>query len=276
MLEIPEAYVITKQLNETAAGLKIEKVMAASSPHKFAFFHEDPQGYHDLLSGEKIDEAIPMGGMVEIRAGDKILLFGDGANLRFHKPDTALPQKHQLLIQFADGSALSSSVQMYGSLFCFKAGSFDNPYYQAACEKPSPLTDEFDRDYFTGLVSAPEVQKLSVKAFLATEQRIPGLGNGVLQDIAWKARLHPKRKLQTVSPAERDDLFVTIKETLRLMTDQGGRDTEKDLFGESGGYKTVMSKLNLGSPCPVCRQAIEKAAYMGGSVYFCPECQKNL
>lgn|GEM_PF-2077218 len=30
------------------------------------------------------------------------------------------------------------------------------------------------------------------KAFLATEQRIPGLGNGVLQDILWTARIHPK------------------------------------------------------------------------------------
>jgi hypothetical protein len=34
-----------------------------------------------------------------------------------------------------------------------------------------------------------EVKKLSLKALLATEQRIPGLGNGVLQDILFKARM---------------------------------------------------------------------------------------
>ena len=273
MLEIPEAYVISKQLNQTVAGLRINKVTAASSPHKYAFFYEDPQAYHDLLKGEKMDGALPVGGMVEIRAGDKILLLGDGVNLRFHDTAAVIPQKHQLLIEFVNGSALSASVQMYGSLFCFKAGSFDNKYYQVAREKPSPLTGAFDRDYFSGLISAPEMQKLSVKAFLATEQRIPGFGNGVLQDIVWKAKLHPKRKIQTVTQAEREDLLVILKETLQEMADRGGRDTEKDLFGASGGYETMMRKLHLGQPCTVCAETIVKAAYLGGSVYFCPGCQ---
>lgn len=164
---------------------------------------------------------------------------------------------------------------MYGGIFCFRASTFDNAYYQVAREKPSPLTDEFDHDYFTGLINASDVQKLSVKAFLATEQRIPGFGNGVLQDIAWKARLHPKRKIQTVTPAERDNLFIILKETLKLMAGLGGRDTEKNLYGKSGGYGTVMSKLHLNKPCPVCKGPIVKAAYMGGSVYFCPDCQKD-
>lgn len=78
MLEIPEAYVMAKQLNETAAGLRIKRVEVASAPHKFAFYYEDPQAYNDLLSGESIDKASPVGGMVEIRAGDKILLLNDG------------------------------------------------------------------------------------------------------------------------------------------------------------------------------------------------------
>ncbi len=84
-------------------------------------------------------------------------------------------------------------------------------------------------------------EKLSLKAFLATEQRIPGLGNGVLQDILYNARLHPKKKLGALSDGEFAALFSSVKNTLAEMTRNGGRDTEKDLFGSTGGYVTKLS-----------------------------------
>ena len=37
---------------------------------------------------------------------------------------------------------------------------------------------------------------------------------------------------------------------LRQMTDQRGRDTEKDIFGVNGGYRTIMSKNSLTAGCP--------------------------
>jgi formamidopyrimidine-DNA glycosylase len=72
---------------------------------------------------------------------------------------------------------------------------FDNAYYLAAKEKPSPLDDEnFDEAYFLQILTAEETIKLNLKAALATHQRIPGLGNGVLQDILWHAKLSPRAK----------------------------------------------------------------------------------
>jgi formamidopyrimidine-DNA glycosylase len=274
MLEIPEACILAQQLNETVSGKRIIKVMANSTPHKMAFYYEDPQAYPDLLSGEQIDKAVAYGGLVEIRAGKKIILMGDGVGLRYHEMGAQRPLKHQLLLEFNDGSALSAKVQMYGGIWCFPEGKFDNFYYKVAREKPSPLTEEFDRDYFERLIASPEAQKLSVKAFLATEQRIPGLGNGVLQDIVWQVKIHPKRKVRTLTQIEKDNLFAAVKKTLQLMAEKGGRDTEKDLFGRSGSYKTVMSKNHAGEPCPVCGTKIVKQAYMGGSIYFCFGCQK--
>lgn len=116
--------------------------------------------------------------------------------------------------------------------------------------------------------------KLSVKAFLATEQRIPGLGNGVLQDILYNARLHPKRKMKDLHKEEIDKLFHAIKTTLLKMIEQGGRDTETDLFGNKGGYITKMSKNTVDKPCPSCNEPIQKENYLGGSIYFCSQCQK--
>ena len=274
MIEIPEAVNLAKQISETVKGKKIARVIAALSPHKFAWYHGDPKGYDTLLRGKTISTAVARAGMVEIQADNAVLLFSDGVALRFHAGDEKRPQKHQMLIEFEDGTALSASVQMYGGLICFKEGEYKNPYYEAAKTKPSPLSDEFDQTYFNRLVSPPDVQKLSAKAFLATEQRIPGLGNGVLQDILYNARIHPKRKIETLSDSERVELFHSVKSTLKEMTAQRGRDTDKDLSGQPGGYKTKLSQNTIDKPCPVCGGEIIKQPYMGGSIYFCDGCQK--
>lgn len=273
MIELPEALTLAGQINDTICGKRISKVIAAHSPHKFAWYHGDPQNYHTLLAGKTIDRADGYGGMVEIKAGNAVMLFGDGVGLRFHDKNETRPQKHQLLMEFDDSSALNASVQMYGGLWCFNDGEFDNPYYKIAKEKPSPFSDEFNAAYFDRLISLPDIQKYSAKAFLATEQRIPGLGNGVLQDILWKAGIHPKRKINTLSDEDKKLLFNTVKSLLSEMRKLGGRDTEKDLFGNNGRYRTMMSKNSAGLPCMVCGGYIKKESYMGGSVYYCENCQ---
>jgi len=274
MIELPEALVISKQLNENVYGKKIMNVTAAQSPHKFAWYHGDPQKYHDLLTGKTVGMAEGFGSMVQIKADNAIILFGEGIGIRFYREDEKKPQKHQLFIEFDDFSALIASVQMYGGLWCFKEGDFENQYYFIAKEKPSPLSNEFDRTYFDSIISAPGNEKLSAKALLATEQRIPGLGNGVLQDILYNARIHPKRKVNTFTETDVDNLYNSIKSTLAQMTFEGGRDTERDLFGCFGGYKTKLSKNTAGKDCEICGSIIKKEAYMGGSIYYCEGCQK--
>ncbi len=274
MLELPEAIVIAEQVRTALRGKRIRSVTANQSPHKFAWFYGDPDNYNSLLSGHTIGGAMPWGGMVEISAGPARILLGDGVSLRYLPIGERLPSKHQLLIEFDDSSSLVGSVQMYGGLWAFPAGEFDNQYYLAAKQKPSPLTDEFDYAYFRSLLEGEKLQSLSAKAFLATEQRIPGLGNGVLQDILWAARIHPKRKVATLSDEELRALFGSVKSVLHEMAARGGRDTERDLYGRSGSYRTVLSRNTVDTPCPACGTTIKKEAYMGGSVYYCGGCQR--
>ncbi|HBK85696.1 MAG TPA: endonuclease VIII, partial [Firmicutes bacterium] len=132
----------------------------------------------------------------------------------------------------------------------------------------------FDLAYFAGLLDE-QGRKKSAKAFLATEQRIPGLGNGVLQDILYQANIHPRRSMLSLTDQELETLFLAIKATLRQMADQGGRDTEKDLFGQPGGYRTILSKNTVNTPCPRCGELVRKEAYMGGSIYYCSGCQSR-
>lgn len=274
MIEIPEAQVLSTQICQSITRKTIRKVISAQNPHKFAWYSGDPAGYSTLLTGKKLGNATCRGGMVEISVEDVTLLFTDGINLRYHKDKSEISAKHQLLIEFLDGSFLIASVAMYGGLWCYKNGTNDNPYYLAACQKPSPLSDGFTSEYFDSLF-VEEKEKYSLKAFLATEQRIPGLGNGVLQDIVYQAKCHPKRKVFTLTSDDRAVLYQSILSTLKKMADLGGRDTELDLFGNPGGYLTQLSRNTVGKPCPVCGVKIIKEPYLGGSIYYCPECQKE-
>ncbi|SCZ80032.1 endonuclease VIII [Acidaminobacter hydrogenoformans] len=274
MLELPEAKIIARQLGETVCGREIITVVMNNAPHKFAFYSGDPIHYQSLLKGQRFETALAYGGMVELRSHDIRMVFSDGANLRLHDKGVQRPHKHQMLIEFSDGTALSGVVQMYGGLWCFKESTFENAYRKAALEKPSPLTSAFSKDYFQALIGLENVQKLSVKAFLATEQRVPGFGNGVLQDVLWSAHIHPKRKVHSLDLSEKDLLYHSIREVLGQMLSLGGRDTEKDLFGKNGGYYTHMSKLHAAEGCAMCGGTISKEAYLGGSIYYCLKCQK--
>lgn len=272
MLELPETIVMAEQITKVLQGKRIMNVTANHSPHKLAWFYGEPLEYQQHLSGKAIEKAVSHGGFVEIEAEGMRLLFNDGVNLRYFEPGEKLPSKHQLHLEFEDYSVLVGTVQMYGGLGAFPEGQLDNPYYLGARQKPSPLTQQFDYSHFETLLQ--ELPKsLSAKAFLATEQRIPGLGNGVLQDILWTARLHPKRKIANLAELELQALFEAVKTVLGEMTAKGGRDTERDLFGCPGGYQTILSKNTVAKPCPVCGMNIKKAAYLGGSIYFCEGCQ---
>ncbi len=257
MIELPEALVLSKQLSSELSGKKVIEVVAAQNPHKFAWYSGDPSQYKNYLANKKVERANSYGGQVELCVGDMTLVFSDGVNLHFHLQNDPQPAKHQLFLKFDDESTLSATISMYGGLLCTPKGKNENQYYLLAKEKPSPLTDLFTWDYFSGLFS-PHDEKLSLKAFLATNQRIPGLGNGVLQDILFNAGFHPKKKINSLGENDKNRLFIAITKTISRIAELGGRDTEKDIYGFSGGYSTILSKNTLTNPCQRCGSEIIK------------------
>lgn len=106
--------------------------------------------------------------MIEIEAGDMMLILTDGINLRYFTPGEKLPARHQLLIGFEDESCLVASVRMYGGLWCFPKEGFNAPiaaYYETAKNKPQVMTDEFCESYFRKLIYADEAQRKQQKLF---------------------------------------------------------------------------------------------------------------
>ncbi len=282
MIELPEAYVLAEQINRTLAGKTISNAIANAHPHAFAWFTGDPTAYNEKLAGRKIASANPgteytCVGNTEIvctdPSGQKAdMLLVISTPIKNHAPGEKLPKSHQLLLEFEDCSHLSCTVQMWGSMFCYPASENGLPDGYTCNKAPSPLSDAFNEKYFDALWNSVK-PSLSVKAFLATEQRIPGVGNGVLQDILFYAGINPKTKLEKLSGGAKGKLYKSVKTTLSDMVRRGGRDTEKDLFGHEGGYTTVLSKKTVQSPCPVCKTTIVREAYLGGNIYYCPSCQ---
>ena len=272
MIELPESYVLSEQISKTLTGKVIKHVIANAHTHSFAWYTGDPALYNEKLAGKKITGSEAYGGRPEIWAEDMRISFCDGVNTRYLSADEKRPVKHQLLAEFEDGTAISCSIQMYGGIFVFPEGSQDDSYLNIAMEKPSPYSKEFNEAYFEGLRSDAK-PNMSIKAFLATKQRIPGFGNGVLQDVLFNARIHPKRKLETLTDDDINTLFNSVKSTLKEMKERGGRDTEKDLFNRKGGYQTFLSKNTIRHPCRVCGSGLIRQAYLGGNIYFCPVCQ---
>lgn len=166
------------------------------------------------------------------------------------------------------------SIQMYGGIMVFPKGECTEGYYISSSTKPNPLTNGFTFDYFKSLYATAN-KKLSAKAFLATQQRIPGLGNGVLQDILWDAGIDPRFPMQDAAEEDFQALYDSANKIIKEMSEKGGRDTERDLFGQKGNYVIQLSKNSLNEPCTRCGYEIHKANYMGGTIYFCEHCQRR-
>lgn len=272
MIEIPESTIISRQAAGMLTGRRIAKVIPATSPHKFTWYNGDPAGYPEVLEGRSIEAVDGYGAFIDLVMDKNThFLISDGAIMRYCQAGESHPVKHQQLLVLDDGSFLVFTVAMYGGIYAFQ-GAYDNPYYQGSIHKLNPLAEAFDEVYFESMIRGLK-KDLSAKALLATEQRIPGLGNGVVQDILYNAGIHPKRKVSALGDLEKSDLLYSMKGTLANMVEWGGRDTEKDFFGNWGGYKVILSKNTYKEPCPNCGHEIVREAYLGGTVYYCPVCQ---
>lgn len=268
MIELPEALTLARQSNAALTGKHVVRVLPPTKPHKFCWWNGSPEDYAAQLVNSTITGVEGFGIFAELTFDNgKRLCVNDGVNLRLV---TDVPREYQLLLGFDDGTALALSVAMYGGIV-LHCGDYDNAYYRKSRTGISPFSADFAAYYSATLGDCKP--GMSAKAFLATRQRFPGLGNGVLQDILFTAGIHPKRRLSTLGATEREKLLHCTVAVLREMTDSGGRDTEKDLFGAVGGYTTKLSRNTLETGCPRCGGTIVKEAYLGGSVYYCPHCQ---
>jgi formamidopyrimidine-DNA glycosylase len=273
MIELPEVLTLGRQLHETVTGRTVSHVDHGNSPHKFVWYSKPEAEYAEALIGQRAIGASGAAKFVSIHleSGWSLVAGDMGGRLLFHRDESTLPAKRHLLVGFEDGTFLSAAIQGWGGLFLWDTAEAAQQHARAGVD---PLGPDFTIERLTELLETyDEREKGSVKAFLVQHPRIAGIGNGCLQDILYRAKLHPMRKVLTLGKRETRVLHRAIRTTLAEMAKQGGRDCERDLFGMPGGYTPVLDKRAAGRPCPACGTPIEKRAYLGGSIYFCSTCQ---
>ena len=275
MLELPEAATLARQMNETLVGKTIASARANTSPHKFAFYQGDPETYPKKLEGQIIGEAMARGSLITIAIGtERVLALGDGGlRILYHEQEKTLPKKHQLLIHFDDSTHLTVSVSGWGAVWLMTHAE-QAAHKWAGRVGTSPASDAFTEAYLDGLFAAvPPGDKRSIKYFIVSDPKIWGVANGYLQDILFRAQLHPRRRVVALTDGDRHRLYGAIRTTVRAALAANGRITERDLFNQRGSYTPLMYSKTKSTPCTVCGTTIEKISYLGGSCYVCPTCQ---
>jgi formamidopyrimidine-DNA glycosylase len=117
-------------------------------------------------------------------------------------------------------------------------------------------------------------RKGGVKSYLMNQRNIAGIGNVYIQDILFKAGLHPNRKIETLSPADVAKLHSAIVGHLEFASERGGLVWEKDFFGNPGRYTYELIGHRPGAPCPVCGTPVKEIRTGSTRSFVCETCQK--
>jgi formamidopyrimidine-DNA glycosylase len=276
MFELPEFVILAKQMNDTLKGKTIQRGQLGNSPHKFVWYNRSHDEFDRLTKGKTVGEARAKGKwlFIPLEPGYVLLLGECGGKVLYHLPESKVPKKYHLYITFEDNSFLTATTQMWGAMELYEKGKeHDREYVKGM--RTTPIEPEFTFDYFCTLIDDLVTgKKRSVKGLLTQDQIIPGLGNAIAQDILFRARLHPRHPIDDLSAEQRRTLYHAILNTVREVIEKGGRYDEYDLYNNPGGYIRLMDKNAVGHPCPECGRNIEKTQYLGGTCYFCPNCQE--
>lgn len=275
MIELPEAVSIARQLNEILKGKCIVESSAGDSPHKWVFYKPSREGLTKLLLGKKIGEVTAEARSIHIKMepGEELVVDEFGGKFLYHVPGAKLPKKYHLCLKFEDDSFLTLAIQMWGFIST-RAEWEKNEWVIGRSQAIFPAGDAFTLDRFLELFERYEdKEKDPTKTFFTNGKSVAGLGNAYLQDILFRAKLSPKRKVADITVDEKKALYTAVKDTIEQAIQKNGRSNERDIFDNPGNYKPIMDRYAVDKPCPNCRTAIRKISYLGGSCYICPSCQ---
>ncbi len=275
MFELPEYMTLAAQIRDTLTGKKIKHGNLGNSPHKFVWYNRRPDEFAELTLGKTVAAARARGKWLFIPLDPGyVLVFGEcGGRLLYHPPGSPLPPKYHLWLAFQDGSSLTAITQMWGAMELHEAGQEQERRYIKGM-RPTPVEPEFTFAYFSSLIDSLEGgEKRSVKGLLTQDQLIPGVGNALAQDIMFLAGLHPRHAISELDSRQRKKLYNAMIGVVRDCIAKGGREEERDLYGQPGGFVRLMDNKSVGRPCSECGSKIQKIQYLGGACYVCPHCQ---
>lgn len=131
---------------------------------------------------------------------------------------------------------------------------------------PEPLSEEFDA---VTLARACRGKTTSLKAVLADQRVVAGLGNIYVVEALHRAHLSPKRRAATIATpggAPRDGAVRLAHAVKRVLADA--------IAGQYDDHFRVYDRAGKRCPTRRCPGVIRRIVQAGRSTFYCPVCQR--
>jgi formamidopyrimidine-DNA glycosylase len=271
MPELPEIYSRAKEMKDALPGRTISRIEVIQ-PKSLNIPEAD---FTAALNGARIQDVTYRGKwiFVETDQGCLLLNLGMGGEILLTPPGE-LPEKRRLVfyltgIGAGDEACLSINFWWFGYAHYTPAGSHQSHQMTA---KLGPNAIDLSPEKLKSMLAG---QRTRIKNWLLDQSKIAGIGNAYIHDILFLAKIHPLRKIDTLSEQEIESLAESIQKGLRPAIEKGGAFYETNLHGQKGGFlmDDILIGYREGNPCPTCNTPIEKIKTGSNSSFICPECQ---
>jgi formamidopyrimidine-DNA glycosylase len=264
MPELPEITVLAQQMKDELPGKTIAEITILQPK----VLNVPEEAFRAALIGAQIRDVTHRGKWIYVDTdrGWLLLSLGMGGEVLLTDREN-IPEKHRVVLDFEDGTLLIVNFWWFG--FCHYAADLADHKMTA---KLGPNALDLSLDEFRTLLRG---RRGGIKSFLMNQSRIAGIGNVYIQDPLFKAKVHPLRKINTLSDDEIKALWRAIRETLQESIDLGGSAWEMDLYGTKGRWDSsqFLVAYREGEPCPECGTTVEKIKTGSTSGFICPHCQ---
>jgi formamidopyrimidine-DNA glycosylase len=163
----------------------------------------------------------------------------------------------RMILQFADGNLHLRDMRKLGGVWLVR-GERD---VGRATGPLGPDAWSVKRDAFFDRVAG---RRGGAKATLLDQSVIAGLGNLTADATLWRAHIHPRRWMRTLSSHELTVLFDAMKTVLRDSLPRGRVPSRADM---------LTALRHEGSRCPRCRRELQRDTVAGRTTWFCAHCQ---
>jgi len=273
MPELPEVETVRRGLEKLILGKKISNIEI----HYPKMIKTDLEQFQKEMSGQVIQTMGRRGKYLLFYLTDKILI----SHLRmegkyFYYPDQVPERKHaHVFIQFEDGGTLVyEDVRKFGTMELLALELLE-AYFVSKKLGPEPTKQDFD---FENFIAALKKSKKPIKSHLLDQTLVAGLGNIYVDEVLWRAQIHPTRPSQNLTRAEATAIHNQTISVLGQAVEKGGSTirTYTNAFGEDGTMQEFHQVYDkTGQACSRCGAIIEKIQLGGRGTHFCPKCQRR-
>ncbi len=269
-MELPEIIILSRQMDEALRGETIAGVEIANPKCLNMPLDE----FRSAVTGRTVEGVEPRGKWVFIHLdGGLRLLYntGMGADTLYFRDETGVPEKYHQKILFGDETGFTVRVWWFSYLHLVHVNRLREHKLTGGMGL-SPLDDAFTLSHFRELLTG---KRTGIKSVLTNQRMVAGIGNVYIHDPLFLAGVHPLRKADSLSGAEVEKLYDSIRLILNESLEAGGLAYERNFYGEVGGYGKGSYRVAYreGEPCPVCGAAVEKIKTGSTSSYICHRCQ---